>query len=78
MPGAEYHNQAWLLDPEHEVLAMLGIHGQFAYIDRPRNLLITGLSSFPDQVSPLMVATLNEVWRCITDAHFVPAPRTRA
>lgn len=68
MPGSEYHNQAWLLDPEKSILAMLGIHGQFAYIDRPRELMIVGLSSFPDQANALMITTVREIWARITDA----------
>ena len=47
---------------------MLGIHGQYAYIDLPRELMIVGLSSFPDQANPLMIATLQEIWTRITDA----------
>lgn len=65
-PGAEYHRQAWLLQPGH--LAMLGIHGQFAYVVPAERLLIVGLSSFPDQVSPLMAATLRTVWSTIANA----------
>ena len=68
MPGGEYHNQAWLLNSKESILAMLGIHGQYAYIDLPRELMIVGLSSFPDQANPLMIATLQEIWTRITDA----------
>ncbi|MHB8867608.1 MAG: serine hydrolase domain-containing protein [Thermoleophilia bacterium] len=68
MPGAEYHNQAWLLDPSEGVLAMLGIHGQFAFYDRPRDLLIVGMSSFPDQTNALMVELLNRAWAAIGTA----------
>jgi CubicO group peptidase (beta-lactamase class C family) len=64
MPGAEYHNQTWVLEPER-VVAMLGIHGQFAHVDREKDLLIVGLSSFPDQANSLMTATLDEVWSSI-------------
>lgn len=66
VPGAEYHNQAWLMQPDDGVLAMMGIHGQFARIDRSRDLMIVGLSSYPEQASPLMVATLIELWDAIT------------
>jgi CubicO group peptidase (beta-lactamase class C family) len=64
MPGAEYHNQTWVLEPER-VVAMLGIHGQFAHLDRENDLMIVGLSSFPDQANALMTATLDEVWSSI-------------
>lgn len=66
VPGGEYHNQAWLPGPDEGVLAMLGIHAQFAHIDRARDLMIVGLSSYPEQSSSLMVATLDEVWDAIT------------
>jgi CubicO group peptidase (beta-lactamase class C family) len=68
MPGAEYHNQAWILDPRAGVLAMLGIHGQFAYVDVPRELLVVGVSSFPDQANALLVETLYRTWRAISAA----------
>ena len=63
-PGAEYHNQTWVLEPER-VVAMLGIHGQFAHVDREKDLLIVGLSSFPDQANSLLTATLDEVWSSV-------------
>ncbi len=65
-PGGEYHNQAWVLEPEH-VVAMLGIHGQFAYLDRSRDLMIVGLSSFPDQANALLSATMKQLWATITE-----------
>jgi CubicO group peptidase (beta-lactamase class C family) len=66
MSGAEYHNQAWVLEPER-VVAMLGIHGQFAYLDRANDLMVVGLSSFPDQANALLTATLTQLWSQITD-----------
>jgi CubicO group peptidase (beta-lactamase class C family) len=65
MPGAEYHNQAWLVDPEKGTLAMLGIHGQFAYMNRDAGLLVAGMSSFPDQANALLIRTVSELWRAI-------------
>ncbi len=65
-PGAEYHNQAWVLDPDAGVMAMLGIHGQFAYVDRPRDLLIIGVSSYPTQVDLLGLASTQELWHTVT------------
>jgi hypothetical protein len=66
MPGAEYHNQAWVLQPER-VVAMLGIHGQFAYLDRANDLMVVGLSSFPDQANALLGSTLTQVWAQVTE-----------
>lgn len=67
-PVAEYHNQSWLLDPAQHHLVMLGIHGQFAYVDRDRQLMIVGMSSFPDQANGLFATYLKETWSTITRA----------
>jgi hypothetical protein len=65
-PGAEYHNQAWQLEPGRTV-AMLGIHGQFCRVDRASSTMIVGFSSYPDQTGPLLTATLQELWSTITE-----------
>ena len=65
-PGAQYHNQAWLIEPDKRRLAMLGIHGQFAYIDRDCDLLIVGMSSFPDQTNALLASYMQSLWTVIT------------
>lgn len=62
LPDMQYHNQAWVLDPGEGVMAMLGIHGQFCYLDLSRDLMIVGYGSFPDQVHPVRVASLYEAW----------------
>jgi len=62
LPDMQYHNQAWILDPGDGVMAMLGIHGQFCYLDLSRDLMIVGYGSYPDQVHPVMVASLYEAW----------------
>jgi hypothetical protein len=45
---------------------MLGIHGQFAYLDLPAQLMIVGLGSFPVQVAPLMTASLQQLWAVVS------------
>lgn len=67
-PHGEYHNQAWLIDPRSQHLAMLGIHGQFAFIDRMKDLLIVGLSSFPDQANALVAHYMQSTWGAISRA----------
>lgn len=67
MPGAEYHNQTWVLEPGR-VVSMLGIHGQFCWVDRVSGVMITGFSSFPVQTHPLLSATLGELWSTIRAA----------
>lgn len=67
-PGGGYHNQLWLPEPDRGIGAMLGIHGQFAYFDLPRELLIVGVSSYPTQLDALMTQCLTTLWRAITEA----------
>ncbi len=64
MPGVEYHHQAWVLEPGR-VVAMLGIHGQFCWVDRQSRTMIVGFSSYPVQTHDLLSATLRELWSTI-------------
>jgi CubicO group peptidase (beta-lactamase class C family) len=61
MPGVEYHNQTWVLEPGR-VVTMLGIHGQFCWVDRQTATMIVGFSSYPVQTHALLSATLRELW----------------
>ena len=63
-PGAEYHNQTWMLEPGRTA-TMLGIHGQFCWVDPAERLMVVGMSSFPDQVHPLMTACLDQLWHTV-------------
>lgn len=67
-PGAEYHNQTWMFDASKGQIAMLGIHGQFVYIDRPRRLVIAALASYPVQVDPMQTAATRHFRERITEA----------
>jgi CubicO group peptidase (beta-lactamase class C family) len=64
MPGVEYHNQTWVLEPGR-VVAMLGIHGQFCWVDRETHTMVVGFSSFPTQSQPLLSAALGELWTTV-------------
>ena len=64
MPGAEYHNQTWVLEPGR-VVAMLGIHGQFCWIDRETRTMVVGFSSYPTPWHELLMASLNELWSTV-------------
>ena len=66
-PGAEYHNQTWVLEPGR-VVSMLGIHGQFCWIDRATRTMIVGFSSYPVQTHALLGATLAELWTTVRGA----------
>ena len=66
-PRGEYHNQAWVIEPGR-VVTMLGIHGQFCWIDRETRTMIVGFSSFPDQANALLIATLQGLWSTIRGA----------
>jgi len=63
----QYHNQLWLPDCQNGISAMLGIYGQFCYSDRERDLLIIGLSSYPELAPTLMTAHMQELWRAISN-----------
>jgi CubicO group peptidase (beta-lactamase class C family) len=67
MPGAEYHNQTWVLEPGR-VVAMLGIHGQFCWVDRQSHTMIVGFSSYPVQTHALLSAALGELWSTVRAA----------
>ena len=67
MPGAEYHNQTWVLEPGR-VVSMLGIHGQFCWVDRTTRTMIVGFSSYPVQTHDLLSATQSELWSTVRDA----------
>jgi CubicO group peptidase (beta-lactamase class C family) len=67
MPGAEYHNQTWVLQPGR-VVSMLGIHGQFCWVDRQTRTMIVGFSSYPVQTHDLLTATLDELWSVVAGA----------
>lgn len=64
-PGAQYHNKLWQLDPVNGRFAMLGIHGQFVYLEPAHELMIVGFGSFPRQTSPMMTACLRQLWSAI-------------
>lgn len=64
MPGCEYHNQTWVLEPGRAA-AMLGIHGQFCWVDRETRTMVVGMASFPDQVHPQLTAGLRELWSTV-------------
>ena len=66
-PGAEYHHQAWVLEPGR-VVSMLGIHGQFCWVDRRTRTMIVGFSSYPVQTHALLGATLGELWTTVRRA----------
>ncbi|WP_339673434.1 serine hydrolase [Dasania marina] len=61
----QYKNQFWILSPEQKQFAMLGIHGQFAWYDLRRELMIVGFGSYPRQDGPLMTQSLNTLWQAI-------------
>jgi CubicO group peptidase (beta-lactamase class C family) len=47
-PGWLYRNQWWVIDPEQGISTALGIHGQFAYINPPADVVCVKLSTWPD------------------------------
>jgi hypothetical protein len=65
-PDVQYHNQAWVLDPGRRTMAMLGIHGQFSYIDLTSDLMIVGYASFPTQTHGVLTASMVQLWAKVT------------
>ena len=66
-PNGHYRNQFWVIEPRRQ-FTMLGIHGQFAWFDLERELMIIGYGSFPVPTSPLLTLAQQELWRCVGDA----------
>ena len=66
-PGAQYRNNAWVLEPGR-VLALLGIHGQFCLLDLEDRLMVVGFGSYPTQVDAPMVASMLGLWEAIRAA----------
>ena len=61
-PNGHYRNQFWVIEPERQ-FAMLGIHGQFAWFDLARELMVVGYGSFPVPTSPLLTLAQQQLWR---------------
>ena len=59
----QYKNQFWVFDTELEQFSMLGIHGQFAWYDLKRQLMLVGVGSFPQQDGDLLMRSLNTLWQ---------------
>lgn len=66
--NGQYRNQFWVLNPEQHQFSMLGIHGQFAWYDLNRELMICGYGSYPVQDEPLLNIILNQLWSRIAEA----------
>ena len=52
-PGWHFRNQVWVANSDPAVMLTIGIHGQYVYMDKGRDLVIVMLSSQPE---PLDVA----------------------
>ena len=66
-PEGQYRNQTYVLDVGCTQIAMLGIHGQFAFIDRDRELLVVGYGSYPTQVDAILVESLLSFWNSLRE-----------
>lgn len=67
-PEGQYRNQTYVLDAACSQMAMLGIHGQFAFIDLERELLAVGYGSYPTQVDAILVEALLALWEGLRQA----------
>lgn len=66
--SGQYKNQFWIVNPEQKQFTMLGIHGQFAWYDLNRELMIIGMGSYPIQDGNLMMKSLDTLWQGIAKA----------
>jgi CubicO group peptidase (beta-lactamase class C family) len=64
-PRGQYKEQFWVLDPGKRQFTMLGIHGQFAWYDLERKLLLVGFGSYPLQDGQLKMTAQNTLWQTI-------------
>ncbi len=60
--NGQYRNKFWVLEPEQDRFTMLGIHGQFAWYDLKRDLMVVGMGSYPKQDGDLMMSVLKLLW----------------
>jgi CubicO group peptidase (beta-lactamase class C family) len=67
-PDGQYRNQTYVLDAGCTQLAMLGIHGQFALVDRVSELLVVAYGSYPNQVDAIFVESMLRFWEAIRGA----------
>jgi CubicO group peptidase (beta-lactamase class C family) len=65
-PHGQYKNKFWVFEPAANQLSMIGIHGQFAWYDLNKNLMLAGLGSFPRQDGELMMRSLNTLWQGVS------------
>lgn len=61
-PQGQYRNQTYVLDAQCSQIAMLGIHGQFCFIDLHRQLMMVGYGSYPAQVDAIVVNAMQSLW----------------
>ncbi|MCJ7451649.1 MAG: beta-lactamase family protein [Steroidobacteraceae bacterium] len=54
MPGWHYRNQVWVASRDPALMLAIGIHGQFVYMDKARDLVIVMLSSQPQSIDLLL------------------------
>jgi CubicO group peptidase (beta-lactamase class C family) len=66
-PGGMYRNQWWVLEPGR-VYTGLGIHGQFAYINVPADVVCIKLSTWPTPLDPDLKAACLAAFRVIADS----------
>lgn len=64
-PAGQYRNQTWVLDDACNQIAMLGIHGQFVFIDLQRELMMLGYGSYPNQEDQILVESMLSLWEAL-------------
>jgi CubicO group peptidase (beta-lactamase class C family) len=66
--NSQYKNQFWVLNPDLKQFSMLGIHGQFAWYDLDKDLMMVGVGSYPVQDGNLMMKALGTLWQTVNQS----------
>jgi CubicO group peptidase (beta-lactamase class C family) len=66
--NSQYKNQFWAFNPDLKQFSMLGIHGQFAWYDLNRELMMVGVGSYPVQDGKLMMQALGTLWQTVSQS----------
>ncbi|MFT5450881.1 MAG: CubicO group peptidase (beta-lactamase class C family) [Enterobacterales bacterium] len=64
--NGQYKNQFWGLNPDLKQFSMLGIHGQFAWFDLNKELMMVGVGSYPVQDGNLLMRALGTLWKTVS------------
>ena len=68
LPGGQYRNQCWGIDPSRGILMAVGIYGQFIYMNVPKAITIVQFSSQPQPADVPMFLDVLAAMGAVADA----------